>query len=289
MSMGITARSIGKYKRLLRIFPTGRSVVVPLDDSLISGAVGGLADLKSKIENISSAKPNAILGYIGTLSLLSNIDSTIPTILNLSASTERFSHTNKVLLSSVERAISIGVDAVAVHINISSKYESDMLKNIGYISEKCDSFGIPLMILAYPRKEEWSGDRWIDENYYQWRLSEPDKYTDLISHCVRIAFELGADIIKTQFTGSEKSFRQVVQAAQGVPLLIAGGSVMNEEMLLSMCNDSIKAGGSGVCIGRNVFNRNNSSQIISAIKGIVIEGKSSEEVYKKINKKKEVV
>ena len=65
------------------------------------------------------AKPNAILCYYGTATLLS--DYNIPTIINITASTVQSHHTRKVLISSVQQALAIDAAAVAVHINISSE------------------------------------------------------------------------------------------------------------------------------------------------------------------------
>lgn len=259
-----TPSMIGKMRRLSRIFEkSNRCVVVPLDDSLISYSHEGLASLKEKIDDIQRAEPNGILCYQGTASLISNFS--IPLILNITASSVNSTHTNKVLISSVEEALKYDASAVAVHINISSRYESEMLRNVGNISSECQRNGIPLLIIAYPRKESISGD----DNYEELKRSDIEKYTRLVSHCVRIAFELGADIIKTQYTGNAETFREVIAAAVNKPVLIAGGKFIDEQSLYDMVSGAIAAGGAGVSIGRNIFNRENSNSIISKIKRIV--------------------
>lgn len=269
--------SIGKKKRLNNLFFNEKCVFVPLDDSLISGPFDGLFDLRKKIEEICNAKPSAILGFPGTVKLLNDRFLDIPFILNLTASTTLYEHTKKEVISTVEQAISLGADAVAVHINFSSKYESNMLKSLGDISETCCKYGIPLMVLAYPRKEKIDNGKYIDENYIDLKLTSPDKYTKLVAHCVRVAYELGADIIKTQYTGSIESFQKVVIAAQGTPLVIAGGPLLEERELFGICRNAIDAGAAGVCLGRNVFNRCNSINIIESIKKIVFNGISVED------------
>lgn len=260
----ITPATIGKRRRLYRILGSkGRGVIVPLDDSLISSDNEGLKDLEKKIIDIEGAKPNGILCYYGTASLISKMD--IPLIINISASTVQSQHTKKVLISTIKQAVAIDAAAVAVHINISSKFESEMLTNLGTIAEASNTFGMPLFAIIYPRKEKMNGD----DNYLELRESSPTEYTRLVAHCARIAFELGADIIKTQYTGSSESFAEVVSAAGGRPVFIAGGKLCEEQQLYDMVADAMKAGASGVSIGRNIFNRNNASEIICNIQKIV--------------------
>ena len=260
----LSTTTIGKRRRLFRIFgDAGKGIIVPLDDNLISNNNIGLNDLKSKIQSIEYAKPNGILCYLGTTGLIG--DYAIPIITNISASTVQSNHTRKTLISSVEHAVKMDAAAVAVHINISSKYETEMLNNLGIVSEQCNEWGMPLMVIIYPRKESNNSD----DNYEALKMDNPDAYTDLVCHCVRVAFELGADIVKTKYTGSVDSFKKVVEAACGKPVLIAGGNMKTEERLLCMVRDAINAGAAGVSIGRNVFNRLDSEKIISKIQKII--------------------
>ncbi len=107
---------IGKTRRLKRMFSTtGKCLLVPLDDSLISGPENGLYDIRAKAAQIEKSKPSAIMAFPGTMSLIQDVS--IPLVLNLTASTAIGQHTNKVLVSSVERAVALGAEAVAVHIN----------------------------------------------------------------------------------------------------------------------------------------------------------------------------
>lgn len=123
----------------------------------------------------------------------------------------------------------------------------------------------------------------MDNNYIKLQSASNEEYTKLVCHCVRIAFELGADIIKTKYTGSKESFESVVQYAQGIPLLVAGGEMMQYQELFSMCRNAIDAGATGVCIGRNVFNRQASQNIVTVLNEIVIDGISVEKVIDRIN------
>lgn len=273
--MKYAANYIGKQKRLFNILGTeGKCVLVPLDDNLISGPCTGVENWINKLHQIESAAPSAILAYQGTLMQIDDVS--IPKILNLTASTIRNSHTNKVLINNLEYALKMNVDAVAVHVNISSKYESNMLEILGRISEQCDEYGMPLLAIIYPRSES------TDENYIKLKENDNEKYTELVCHCVRVAFEMGADIIKTQYTGTKQSFMRVIQSANCCPVVIAGGGIMKENNLFYMVEDAMEAGAAGVSIGRNVFGRSNSDLIITGIKDIVFGRMTAEQVIKKM-------
>ena len=269
---------IGKRRRLSHIFNSnGKCIIVPLDDNLISGTITGIENIKTKLKQIETAKPNAILAFSGTLSIIQ--DYSIPIILNVTASTINSCHTNKVIVSSVEKAVKLGADAVAVHINLTSKYESNMIKNIGKISEECDKFGMPLLAIVYPRGEKFDSNGNIkDENYLQLKESHSEDYTNLVSHCVRLAFELGADIIKTQYTGTIDSFKQVIESAGGKPVVIAGGDKVDAKKLFTMTENAIKAGASGVSIGRNIFNRKDSDKIIYCLQKLIFDNLSAKDI-----------
>lgn len=273
----------GKRRHLERIFNyDGKCLIVPLDDNLISGSITGITDIRKKIQQIEDSRPSAILAFQGTLNLVD--DYSIPIILNLTASTINASHTHKVLVSSVEKALRLGADAVAVHINLSSKYESDMLKTLGKVSEECDKFGLPLLVIAYPRGEiiDENGIE-IDQNYQLLKVSDQERYGNLVSHCARVAFELGADIIKTQYTGSVSTFKTVVESAGGKPVVIAGGDRIDIMQLFTVVENAMKSGASGVSIGRNVFNRQDSDKIIFYLKKLIFEGASAIDVFKLYN------
>lgn len=273
----------GKRRHLERIFNcNGKCLIVPLDDNLISGSITGITNIRKKIQQIENSHPSAILAYQGTLNLVD--DYSIPIILNLTASTINASHTHKVLVSSIEKALRLGADAVAVHINISSKYESDMLKTLGKVSEECDKFGMPLLAIAYPRGEifEENGIE-VDQNYQLLKASDQEQYGNLVSHCARVAFELGADIIKTQYTGSVSTFKAVVESAGGKPVVIAGGSKVEIMQLFTIVENAMKSGASGVSIGRNVFNRQDSDKIILCLKKLIFEGASAMDSFELYN------
>jgi len=274
--------NVGKSKRLKRIFShdSGKIVVVPLDDSLLAGPSNGLNDLKSKTEKIISAAPNAIIGFQGLIRNFAELIGHTPNILNITASTTKSIHTRKVVVGSVELAVRLDAEAVAVHVNISSKYESEMLKIMGEVSQECERYGMPLMGIMYPRTENPDG---TDNNYYDLKKDNVKKYAELIAHSARVGVELGANIIKTQYTGNPDSFAMVVEACKPIPIVIAGGPPVSLKEMLVNAQGAMIAGAAGISYGRNIFTRDNPEPYINAIKEIVLNKKSVEEAEELFN------
>jgi fructose-bisphosphate aldolase/2-amino-3,7-dideoxy-D-threo-hept-6-ulosonate synthase len=186
-------------------------------------------------------------------------------IMHLSASTDLGPNRNsKVQITTIEEAIKYGADAVSIHINFGSEDEPSMLEQAGKISEQCTDWGMPLIIMAYPRGPE------IKNSF------DPEA----IAHCARAASEIGADLVKVSYTGDIDTFRDVCKGALA-PVLIAGGPQMGSDLeILNMVHDSMEAGGRGVSIGRNVFQNRNVRGITKAISSIVLDGFSVEEASK---------
>jgi fructose-bisphosphate aldolase, class I len=79
------------------------------------------------------------------------------------------------------------------------------------------------------------------------------------------------------YTGSAESFHEVVEGCS-VPVVIAGGEKMESDReILEMVKGSIDAGGSGVSIGRNVFQHQDPTKMVQAISAIVNDGKTVDE------------
>ena len=248
---------IGKKIRLERIINrhTGRTVIAPMDHGVSDGPMKGIIDIDKTVESISQGGADAILMHKGIVEQgHRGYGKDIGLIVHLSASTSLAPNpNNKVIVTSVEKAIQWGADAVSVHVNLGSETESEMLQELGEISETCSYWGIPLLAMMYPRGQK----------------VENEHDVELVKHAARVGSELGVDIVKTNYTGDPDSFKEVVEGAL-VPVVIAGGpKVDTDEELLQMVKDSIEVGGAGVAFGRNLFQAENPGKITKAISEVV--------------------
>lgn len=269
----------GKQRRLNRLFTNGKTLVVPVDDSLIFGPKDGLFDLERTLHEILSAQPNAILGYKRDLEFVNEYSVNTSFIYNITASTVLNAHTQKVVIASVIDAISAGADCVAAHVNFSSRFENEMLHNFAMIANECDKMGMPLLAIAYPRKENVDG---TDYNYDDMKAKDHEAFAEVVAHCTRIVCELGADIVKTHYTGDSESFKTVIKVAAGKPVIISGGPKIPVEASLKNAAGAISAGASGISFGRNVFNEKNIKAYIAALKQVIfnsVQWQEANQIY----------
>ncbi|MBE6520963.1 MAG: fructose-bisphosphate aldolase [Thermoplasmata archaeon] len=258
----------GKSIRMERITDrkTGNAVIVPMDHGVSVGPLDGLIDMRKTVDEVSNGGATAVLMHKGLIRYsYRQSGRDVGLIMHLSASTDLGPNRNsKVQITTIEEAIKYGADAVSIHINFGSEDEPSMLEQAGKISEQCTDWGMPLIIMAYPRGPE------IKNSF------DPEA----IAHCARAASEIGADLVKVSYTGDIDTFRDVCKGALA-PVLIAGGPQMGSDLeILNMVHDSMEAGGRGVSIGRNVFQNRNVRGITKAISSIVLDGFSVEEASK---------
>ena len=61
------------------------------------------------------------------------------------------------LVCTVEEAVKLGADAVSVHINLGADTDKDMLRQLGFVSERCMEWQMPLVAMMYTRGAGSSG------------------------------------------------------------------------------------------------------------------------------------
>lgn len=263
---------IGKRIRLDRIMnrETKRTVIIPMDHGISMGPIKGLLNMRETINKVAEGGANAVLLHKGIIRAgYRGYGKDIGLILHLSASTDLGPDPNdKVPVATVEEAIKMGADAVSIHINVGSDTEPEQLQIMGKTVESCEYWGIPLLAMMYPRGKKI-------KNQFD---------VEVVKHAARIGAELGADIVKTNYTGDPDTFREVVKGCP-VPVVMAGGpKTESEEEFCRMVYDCIQAGGSGVAAGRNVFQHENPTNMVRVLCGIVHENLEPEEALKRYMK-----
>jgi len=251
---------VGKRIRIDRIVnrDTRRTVIIPMDHGITVGPIKGLDDMKSIVNQVAEGGANAVLLHKGIIRAgYRGYGRDIGLIMHLSASTALGPDPNaKVQVADVTEALRLGADAISVHVNVGSKTEPEQIEFLGQTAKVCEDWGMPLLAMMYPRGEKI-------QNEYD---------VEVVKHAARIGAELGADIVKTNYTGSEDTFRDVVKGCL-VPVVMAGGpKTKTDEEFCQMVYSSIRAGGSGVAAGRNVFQHRNPTKMIKVLCGITHEG-----------------
>ena len=257
---------LGKNIRLERIIDrnSGRTVILPLDHGAGMGPIPGLVNLKDAVDAAAEGGANAVVGHLGLARHgHRSAGKDVGLILHFSVSTE-FNPTDgdaKVSVNNVQTALKLGADAVSIHINLGSETEAEQLRVFGKIATNCIEWGMPLLVMAYPRGP---------------KIDDPNSVEN-VKKVARIAAELGADIIKVPYTGDSESFREVVDGALGVPVVIAGGAKGDDLAALKNVEGAVAAGGAGVAMGRNAFQHKDPAAFIRATAAVVHRGMSAED------------
>ncbi|MFA5424330.1 MAG: 2-amino-3,7-dideoxy-D-threo-hept-6-ulosonate synthase [Phycisphaerae bacterium] len=262
---------IGKKIRLERILDrnSGRTVIVPMDHGVTVGPIPGLEDMRETVTKVVMGGANAILMHKGIVRAgHRGTGKDIGLIVHLSGGTVLSPDPNaKELVCTVEEAVKLGADAVSVHINLGADTDRDMLRQLGFVSERCMEWQIPLIAMMYTRGAKI-------KNEYELKN---------VKHAARAGAELGADIIKCVYTGSTESFAEVVNGCP-VPVVIAGGEKMgSDEDIFTMVDGALKAGARGVSIGRNAFQHRDPTKIIEALSKMVHGNASVEQAKEYLN------
>jgi DhnA family fructose-bisphosphate aldolase class Ia len=133
-----------------------------------------------------------------------------------------------------------------------------MLMDLGKVSAACERYGMPLLAMMYPHG------------------SENDYDPVRVRHAARIGAELGADIVKTYYTGNPETFRTVTESCP-VPVVMSGGPKADRPVdFLAQVSGAMTGGAAGVAVGRNVWQDARPAQMLQAIKAVVHDGASAE-------------
>jgi fructose-bisphosphate aldolase / 2-amino-3,7-dideoxy-D-threo-hept-6-ulosonate synthase len=254
----------GKTRRMKRIMcDDNHTVIVPMDHGVTIGPVKGIENMQNIVNQLVKGGTDAILVHKGIAKHIDALKSGL--IIQLSASSNLSSTPNtKVQVCTVHEAIRLGADAVSVHVNVGAQDEDKMLQKLGRVADECDTYGMPLLAMMYPR-----GPKIQNEHA-----------ADVVAHAARIGAELGADIIKANYTGSIETFKTVVESCP-VPVVIAGGpKSKTTKEILQTAHESLQAGCAGLSFGRNVFQHENPTLMVKAVSAIVHKGASTDQALK---------
>lgn len=255
----------GKNIRLNRILnePGRGTLVVAFDHALVVGPIAGTEDACGQISRFVEARVDALLLNLGliqrcnacfpraaTPGIIARIDWT--TIWN-SLSQGEHGVMRSCMLGSAEDALRLGADAVLSYLVVGTgdaDFEANEIARNAQLARECERLGMPLIIETLARGKEVQNPadpQWIKRH-------------------TRIATELGADVIKTDYAGSVASMREVVEGCP-LPILVLGGS--RNDGAMDVVRGVMEAGAAGVFFGRNVFQSQDMAGFLRQARGIL--------------------
>jgi class I fructose-bisphosphate aldolase/fructose-bisphosphate aldolase/2-amino-3,7-dideoxy-D-threo-hept-6-ulosonate synthase len=237
---------------------SGLGVIVPIDHGLTVGPIPGLRSV-SQIESwIHHPVITGIIAHkgmverLGSRGLLQGLGVMVHLngMTSLSASPNR-----KELLTSVERALRLGADAVSLQLNFDGTCDAANLIQLGAVVDEAQSLGVPVLTMLYDKVE----------------ALRPEQRVPRMRHLIRACVELGTDALKI---AAPAQLSQLPELLEGVhehtPVFFAGGEKCSDEQLLALAREGVAAGATGLCVGRNVFQREPGTDTLDRLQEIVL-------------------
>ncbi|WP_135825502.1 2-amino-3,7-dideoxy-D-threo-hept-6-ulosonate synthase [Halorussus ruber] len=254
---------VGTAARLDRIGTDGKYVIVPMDHGITLGAVKGLADIESTIDAVTRGGADSVLTQKGIAPRVHPNKNGAGYIVHLNASTSIGPDNNdKRMTGTVKEAVRAGADAVSLHINVGSDYEREQMEDLARVTDTADEYGVPVLAMAYARGPG------VDEHD-----------AENLGHAVRLAEEMGSDVVKTAYSGDAESFERVVEST-ALPVVIAGGAPEGDRATLEAVRGAMDAGAAGVSMGRSIFQHDDPEAITRAVSAVVHDGASAEDALR---------
>jgi fructose-bisphosphate aldolase/2-amino-3,7-dideoxy-D-threo-hept-6-ulosonate synthase len=272
----------GKKIRLNRLIQkeTNTCIIFAIDHGLTSTVLfKGIVNTRERVKQAIRGGANVFMmsrGFAKQAADEFKRDTSLALMLSAAAA-GRHKESNESIITpigSVEEALRIGADAVVVFVALQGENEAEMISYVSEVGEACELLGMPFITEAE-----------FPTTYMAKDTSAFQKYgVEYLKRNVRLCAELGADIIKTNWSGDTESFAEIVEAAS-LPVVVAGGPLTTDEELLTRMEMAKQAGAIGCSVGRNIFEHKNPEAITRAIAQIFRGAKSAQEALKELRAK----
>jgi len=169
----------------------------------------------------------------------------------------------------VKHAKALGAQAVGYTIYLGSAHENVMLNEFGQIQEEAHELGLAAIAWVYPRGEAVAND----------------STREIVAYAARAGLEAGADAVKIKYTGDSESFSWAVKSAGAAKVFMSGGpKAPTDEAFLKQVKGVIDAGGTGLAVGRNVWQHDRPIEMAAALRQVIFNGQSVERALKEFSR-----
>ncbi|MCT4372423.1 aldolase [Yangia mangrovi] len=272
---------VSSKARMNRMFTNGGCLDVAIDHGVCNepSFMVGLEDMAAVMDTLIGARPDAIQCAYGQADLLqSRPEKDKPAlVMRIDMGNPYNDQRHRVMWSMLQNADepiigALEMDAAAVVVNLFMLPDEPELfrqcvENISRVRAACHKYGMPLMIeplVMLPN--DVRGGYQVD--------GDAEKIVTL----VRLASEMGADIIKADPTANPEDFHRVVEAAR-VPVLVRGGGREDLRQVLEKSAALMAQGAKGMVYGRNIYQHDNPKAVVSALMAMIHQGAGGEEAW----------
>ena len=251
--------------------PAGVSVICALDHGMTSPTfLEPLADIEARARETVAGGANVIMMSKGMIRVAEPAFSpTTSLALLLSASANPGGDRPEIVqIAEVEEALVLGADAVVLFTALGGDTEPGMIDILSSVGRECAALGMPFIAEAeFPTTYAT-----VEELKQQYGF-------EYLRRSVRLCAELGADIVKTNWPGDAESFGKLVEATNGIPVVLAGGSRLEDKELLWRMQVAVEAGAIGCSVGRNIFMHASPEAITRALSRVIRERWSADKAH----------
>jgi class I fructose-bisphosphate aldolase len=276
---------ISTKARMARMFTNGRCLDVALDHGVCNepSFLDGLEDMPGVIDTLVKARPDAIQMAYGQADLLqSRPEKDKPAlVMRIDMGNPYNAQRHRVMWSMLQTHDepiigALEMDAAAVVVNLFMLPDEPELfrqcvENISRARAACHRYGMPLMVeplVMLPNNVR--GGYQVD--------GDATKIVTL----VRLAAEMGADIIKADPTDNPEDFHRVIEAAR-VPVLVRGGGKDDLKAVLTKSSALLRQGAKGLVYGRNIYQHANPKAVVAALMAMIHRGADGDEAWEVYN------
>lgn len=238
-----------KNRKTDRLFgEDGRALIVAVDHTAYKDTpVVGLEDFRGMVRTMAgSGLVDSFIAPLGSLLRLSDEFGRIPVV----ASVETEPPFGEL---AAERAVELGADGVKCYLYPFSG--DDSVRAAYRMAANSARLALPFIAEPFPG------------GMANVAMHTPEH----IIAAARVAFETGADVIKSLYTGDPESMAQLVAYCEPVPVLVLGGSKSDSLLgFLRTIHDAISiAGCAGAAVGTNIFANEDPVGVIEALDALI--------------------
>lgn len=249
--MACTGKKI-RWSRFLNS-TSGKSIIVPLDHGLTMGPLDGLNNIQYISKWIEHPAISGVIAHKGMIERLGEcgVLKGKAIMIHLNGMTDLSgSASKKSLITSVEAAVRLGADAVSVELHFNKENDAHNLMLLGRVVDEASLWGLPVLTMVK------------DLNVYDSDVKRIKGFRQII----RTVYELGADAIKVPQPENIADISDMLEnLSEDIDVFIAGGPKNSSESLIAVTTHAISCGATGLCIGRNVFQRNDFDSFLNIL------------------------
>lgn len=261
----------GKNIRIKKLFRNKKNLVISAVDHVSEyGFQPGIEDARTAIKNCLTTDALLLPRFMlkRNWDLFAKATSPAPVVrINWSASFYyplNYREGFTTVATNVEEAVEAGAEAIICSLFLEEKdnrkMETDNVAVFVEIVRQKEKLGIPLIGECYVVEHE---------------EKTPQQVHDKVKRISRIMAELGADFIKTFYTGDK--FHEVIENTP-VPVFTIGADKLNTDLaVLEKAHASVQQGARGIIFGRNIFMADDPKLITKALNDVVNKGLSPKE------------